>query len=260
MSGNLKNINDVIADGATVHIPAVSKTAAYSVVVGDYGNLFLLSGGTFTVTLPAVSTVDNGWCVGFKYAGTMGTDIITIDGNGAETIDGVASVDLYASNETLWVVMDGGQWRILHHSKGFIGCSVHRNGVGQSILNGTFTKVEFTHADYDIGAKFDGATNYRWTPGVLGFCSIKASVGLGTSVTDHINQEIQIRKNGGVEAQAIIPTGGTFNDQTVEISKDFVVGATTDYFEIWYAQTSGVTKTYSGGKQHTYACFKMVKV
>lgn len=70
-------------------------TTNYTVVRGDAGYLILVNttGGNVTVSLPALSTVGDGFVVTIKRI-TAGANTLTIDPNGAETIEGAATLSL----------------------------------------------------------------------------------------------------------------------------------------------------------------------
>lgn len=61
-----------------------AKTGAYTAVAADFG-LTLDCSGTWTLGLTAAATLGDGW---YCYVRNTGSGVITIDPNGAETIDG----------------------------------------------------------------------------------------------------------------------------------------------------------------------------
>lgn len=65
-----------------------NKTGAYTVVAGDLGTIINCTSGTFTVSLTAAATLGAGFNC---WIWNTGTGTITIDPNGAETIDGNAT-------------------------------------------------------------------------------------------------------------------------------------------------------------------------
>lgn len=79
-----------------------SATANYTLTLEDQ---LVLCNGNFTVTLPAAASA--------KYKGykikNIGSSVVALDGNGAETIDEVSTkyVEQY---ETLDVISDGTEW------------------------------------------------------------------------------------------------------------------------------------------------------
>lgn len=66
------------------------------------------SGGDFTVTLPEAEKA-TGYRYVFKKIDAS-VNAVTIDGYGAETVDGAATKSLSAQYETLTVVCDGTEW------------------------------------------------------------------------------------------------------------------------------------------------------
>ena len=83
-----------------------AKSSAYTVVEGDRGDVIFCT-NSFTLSLTAAATLGDGFIFGVVNAGS-GT--ITIDPDGAETIDGAATLAI-APNQTTWVVTDGTVWR-----------------------------------------------------------------------------------------------------------------------------------------------------
>jgi len=83
-----------------------SKSALYTVVTGDLGKIINCTANTFTVSLTAASTMGAGW---YAWVWNSGSGVITIDPNGAETINGNSSIVLRAG-EGVQIVCDGLNW------------------------------------------------------------------------------------------------------------------------------------------------------
>ncbi len=96
--------------------PTVSKTAAYSVVVGDAGKLINANctGGSFVITLPSAVTAGDGFRIGIRHAGTANT--VTISTVSSQTIaqpgPATQNLSLTGRGETYWLVSDGANWTI----------------------------------------------------------------------------------------------------------------------------------------------------
>lgn len=89
-------------------------TEAYTVLAGDAIILCDTTGGAFTVTLPAAT--GSGRILTFKKTDAA-ANAVTLDGAGAETIDGAATnTEIDAQWDTLTIV-DGatGAWSIIQH-------------------------------------------------------------------------------------------------------------------------------------------------
>lgn len=95
----------------------VSKTANYTIALGDYGKLVLCSasGGAFTITLLAAATAGDGFRVTIKKTDSTAT-AVTIDGNSSETVDGTTTVTLDYQYDSFELVCDGSNWHIENNS------------------------------------------------------------------------------------------------------------------------------------------------
>jgi hypothetical protein len=85
----------------------VTKTGTYTATTDDY--VIDCTSGTFTVTLYAASG-NAGRILTIK---NSGVGIITVDGNGAETIDGSATFGLSLQYDFVQIVCDGTNWKII---------------------------------------------------------------------------------------------------------------------------------------------------
>lgn len=93
-------VHSRIAQQPTAIDTAQTLTADHDIILCGSGN------ETFTLTLPPVASVVAGKIYSVK---NIGTGLITLDGNGAETIDGDADQPI-ADAECLRVVSDGTEW------------------------------------------------------------------------------------------------------------------------------------------------------
>lgn len=119
-------------DGAAGATGAVSSvTASTTLTVSDGSKLVLAdtSAGDVTITLPSAATAGNGFGVTIKKT-TADDNIVTIDGNGAETIDDSATITLVGQYQSVEIRCDGSNW--------------HRVGRVKELPTGT---VQFTIDD-----------------------------------------------------------------------------------------------------------------
>jgi hypothetical protein len=92
--------------GTTVEEVAVNTTLDETNSV----ELVDASGGAITITLPAAANVTNRhyWIKKIDSSGNS----VTVDGNGAETIDGSATAILSVQYDAIHIVCDGTGWHI----------------------------------------------------------------------------------------------------------------------------------------------------
>ena len=84
------------------------KTGNYTASASEVVLVNLVTAGAdVTVTLPAASADAE---VVVKIAGAANGYIVTVDGNGSETIDGSATRTMDSDNEIMHVVSDGSNW------------------------------------------------------------------------------------------------------------------------------------------------------
>lgn len=100
------NANTLAAFAETFGGDISAISTDYTVVASDQGKMLACT-GTHTISLPAAATIGKPFCVVIK---NIGTGVITIDPNGAELVDGVATRALAAG---AWAVVmtDGSAWR-----------------------------------------------------------------------------------------------------------------------------------------------------
>ncbi len=121
---DLDDTMPVVVDGDAYEVPLSgllklfnvydAQTAAFSVVAADDKKTFNVSGvSAFTVSLLAAATAGAGFMVMFRNTGTTS---ITLDPNGAELIDGLASVVLAARTSCI-LVCTGTEWITLFLSQ-----------------------------------------------------------------------------------------------------------------------------------------------
>jgi len=90
----------------------VEKTGAYTATLNDDIIQGDTNGGAFSITLPAAATA-TGKVYTFIRTGA-GVNALTIDGNGAETIDGAATNNtMDAQYDSLTIICDGTEWFII---------------------------------------------------------------------------------------------------------------------------------------------------
>lgn len=97
--------------GVIAKLKIVSKTANYTIGADDDVILCDSSGGTFTLTLPAISGIA-GRVITVKKTDSSAVEVV-VDANGSETIDGAADVRLYNQYESVRLVATSSEWSII---------------------------------------------------------------------------------------------------------------------------------------------------
>lgn len=116
-SGNWRCTGYALANGRAIDSQSrestTSKTSAYTVTTADDQATILCdaTSAAFTVTLPAAATAGDGFVVAVKKTDSS-ANAVTIDGDGAETIDGSTTRLLAVQNESVILICDGSDWSI----------------------------------------------------------------------------------------------------------------------------------------------------
>lgn len=123
----------------------LTKTTAYTLQQRDFGKTVELdtTSAAFTLTLFAVATSLEGWWCWLRGTGTGGNDA-TVDGNGAETIDGDATQAL-ADGQLALLTCTGAAWTLFRVAPAAGGTPLPR-----SYLSGLGLANNGTDSDHDI--------------------------------------------------------------------------------------------------------------
>ena len=92
----------------TTTLPLTNQTSAYIVDVTT-DCVVNCTANTFTVTLPTAVGIEGQYFV----IKNSGTGVITIDGDGSETIDGSLSFYLSTQYESIMVISNGANWAVI---------------------------------------------------------------------------------------------------------------------------------------------------
>ncbi len=117
----------------------------------------------------------------------------------------------------------------------------------QSFSNGTFAKVQINTENFDTNSNFD-TTNYRFTPTVAGYYQFNIEISMSGSATGVVLASLY--KNGS-EYQRL---GQCANNASNVISNGCTLvyaNGTTDYFEFYSLQNSGVSLNNNAGSTST---------
>ncbi len=98
------------SSGGGSNLAVAAKTANYTATSSDYLLLVDATAGAVTITLPAASS-SSGMVLIVKKTDS-GANAVTVDANGAETIDGVTTVGLTTQYDSVKIQCDGTEWWI----------------------------------------------------------------------------------------------------------------------------------------------------
>jgi len=174
-----------------------NQTAAYTVVSGDLGKIVNCTAGTFTVSLTAAATLGSGFNC---WVWNTGSGVITIDPNGAETIDGNSTIIL-RKGEGMQIVCNGANWEtgdkktMRAYAENFFDGSINTrpnaSGSGSVAIGATSTS--------------SGSSSLAMMSGTA---SGTDSVAIGGGSTASANQSTAIGKNSSNQgAQSVTGSG-----------------------------------------------------
>lgn len=103
--------NARIQVNGSLSLPVVTKTSGYTLTISDYLCICDAASGAFTITLPATSGID-GRIYQIKKIDSS-TNIVTVDGNASETIDGALTFLITSQYDSITVQTNGTNWYII---------------------------------------------------------------------------------------------------------------------------------------------------
>jgi len=121
-----------------------------------------------------------------------------------------------------------------------------------TVTTATFTKIAFQSEEFDTNSYYDNATNYRFTPLIAGYYQVSGNVNTaaatGTALTT-------IYKNGSrfKDGNSIISGGES------QVSALVYLNGSTDYVELWYYQSSGISQTTQVNVWNAYFQAAMIR-
>lgn len=199
------------------------------------GRLNVCSGtsANYTVTLPAVSG-NSGKYIGFRMAAGL-TKLVTLDGDGTETIDGATTRVMYAK-ETALLYCDGTTWtKMAGKTLPLAGAITGTQTNTVSCANGTPGKAPVTGTEYDTsGLMCDSATNKRINVVRAGLYHLAASVFYESIANANLVKYLQVSVNGTADGTmyADNPALSAGSNTRLRLTRPRVF-AVNDYVEIY---------------------------
>jgi hypothetical protein len=219
---------------------STSITGATTLTSTAFGVLQQCSGtsANYTVTLPAVSG-NGGKVIGFQMSTAL-TKLVTIAGNGAETIDGSNTRVMWAG-ETALLYCDGTAWTKIG-GKTIPMCAGQVNSANQTVGSGTATKVTLgTSAGLaSAPAAMNDTANSRITICRAGFYVLEASARIFNISAAGSMETLVYRNNSEL---GIVSRYCLSGDYPTGILPYSVNAAVNDYFETYVRHYIGSNQT-----------------
>ncbi len=184
---NIKTINgesvlgagDLAISSSSSTLTIDNKTSAYTVVASDLGKIINCTSGTFTVSLTAAATLGVGFNCWIWNTSNTATDVITIDPNASETIDGKTTLNL-RRGEGLQIVCDGTNWRT-GDKKAMRGYSENLESLGSAY------PVASGQNAIAIGLATTSSGAYSLSAGYNAIASAQGATAIGIGYTGNIS-------------------------------------------------------------------------
>ena len=241
----------VIAVAGILTVEARSSNTIFA--AGDAGKVIQFS-STFTQTFTAAATLGSGWSIDLH---NNGTGIITLDPNGAETIDGLATIKMYPG-ERFKVYTNGTNFFTLGRQKVVPLETLTASNSTSLDLEVGVDDTEFKyieHSLYDVLPATDGAilhsrvkdSTYQADAGDYMWSLISHYVGTADVTSSSSDTEIEIARAG----QGV---GNVANEGLSGTVKWFRPGDTTGHkhatFHTGYKRTDGTPIGVNGSGKY----------
>ena len=274
-----RSINGVLFDGSTnIVVPAAAGTLTGTTLNSTVVTSSLTSVGTLGQTNFSFSGSGTGAVLQVSGTNTQGgatyADFLKVTNTTAGAtnpskyfrIDNAGKVEIInnAYTSSLWSVTDAGVMstgQVQINGKKAVNGPAFRAYVatGQTISSGSQQKVTFGSTTFDTDSCFS-TVNSRFTPTVEGYYQFNATVRIsGGSGTGEVM--IVLYKNGSEYARgtnkAGTEQGASF--YSLEVSDIAYANGSTDYFEIYFQQTSGSNQTTTAGSTISHFSAVMVR-
>ena len=119
-----------------------------------------------------------------------------------------------------------------------------KQSANQTLTSGVNTKVQFNTEIFDTNTNYDNTTNYRFTPTVDGYYQVTSSIQIEGAVTG--GTLLFLYKNGSVYNTLAYNNNGNLINPVATGSCLVYVNGSTDYLEIYVAQSSSGSLTLYG--------------
>jgi hypothetical protein len=212
-----------------------TTTITGNTVLDSTHNVVLVNNtGAVTIDLPsAVSSTDRSYIL--KKI-SSNNDEVTIDANGADLIDGAATLKFFVEGDMVRIISDGTNWHVIDDGLKAHMAKMTRD-VTQAILNST--KFNFDNVVFDNAGIADATTNHRFDIKRDGKYLVTGSWYVDVNT---LNKQIQVLVNGVYVEQVISLEAVGRDARVVSSVLDLSAG---DYVEIQGFSDTSVNTTTS---------------
>jgi len=229
----------------------IAKSADYTVTDTDGVEHILMTTSSTNRTITLPTAADNTYRTLTITKVDSGTGTVIIDGEGAETVNGAATLTLAAQYMAAVLVCNGTSWFAnLLPPKTYVA-SIRRSGNADfTAANGpSKTRCNWDSENCDVGGWYDSSTNYRFTAPVLGVYKFALNFSIsGLLSTDSFNSYLYLNSTAGAtitdgtELDRKVHTGSANSLMTHELIVSLSAGDTVVHC---------VAVERSGGVDHT---------
>ena len=155
-----------------------ARAASFTVATADQGSVFVCT-NSITVTLPSAASVGSNFAIAVQKAdGTP--NVVTIDPDASETVDGAATITLTRNLESVILVSTGSNWN-----------SIGRVPTGLVVLNNHFTGFTMSNSSGDLDHDIEVQ------PGQCSNSTNEILINLLTAITKRIDASFTEGSAGG---------------------------------------------------------------
>lgn len=218
----------------------VSVTGATTAIIGK---MHLCSGASaYTITLPAVSG-NAGHRIGFIFNPTSDA-IITLDGDGSETINNETTL-AYIANESAILYCDGTRWFAQQQLRD-VSFQAYASTT-TSIASGAWGKLTLDSESWDPCGWFDSsASNYKFTPKAPGVYQVMGSVQI-VACADTKRFLLDIYRNGSAYLAGNASWQGALSNPILSVAEIMSLNGSTDYIELYVNNADTASRDTSTG-------------
>lgn len=206
--GSLNDVITVVSDGTNFktvseerYADIVTKSANYTIIPSDNGKTFRVSasGGSVTITLPAVANVPSGFKVTIARSDSTYANNLTVAQDGTEEINGsTADLSIDTRFDYYTLQSNGSAWEIVAKSVNEVK-AVYQGTSGTNVVNSSATIINYnsnvndTHGAVTTGASWSFACKSAGSYTVIAVLVLTAE----TSWDSGDDLQLNIYKNAG---------------------------------------------------------------